>query len=220
MARRSAWLLFSLVLFAGGCGASAAEHAGAGSCAAELIWNGVTYQGTGTRTETIRTGRTLGHAKLPRCEEIESDSVRIRAIKGVDPALAVAAAGRGGIYVAPDVMNASASDLPPALLLLKEGRPCRGPEPVVVEGRWVGEADPRDGFSRIQLDADEGVGAARRYVGFTMDFKVDEQTAGLDSRREWRRLEYHDDRVRVVAACVEGDQPNETFLAQTITRLS
>jgi hypothetical protein len=67
----------------------------------------------------------------------------------------------------------------------------------------------------VQIIAEHG-SSSRRYIGFIIDLKVDKRTSGLESRGEWRRLHFYDDRVRVVAECVRGSAPNETFLATRI----
>ena len=216
------WIV-ALLVVAAGC--SNGERAGDGSCAATLVWRDVTYLGSGTRVDyapeairaaVLKTGQSLGKAEEPRCEDAPSRSVPVAALAGVSPRLAIVAPSREGIYLAPGALRAPAADLPPRLRILTAGKPCRG-GPISVRGRWIGEADPRAGFSWVQIIADEERDAAQRYAGFIMDFKVDERTSGLDSRGEWRRLHFYDDRVLIVASCVGGGAPNETFLATSIS---
>ncbi|MDQ3865842.1 MAG: hypothetical protein M3304_03300, partial [Actinomycetota bacterium] len=220
-----AWFAVTFVVVAAGCGTG--ERASEGSCTAVLVWRGVTYAGTGTRVdyasdairaEALGSSGLLGKAHERGCEDIRGQSVPVAALAGVSPRLAIVAPAREGIYLAPPATRTPANELPPRLRVLTAGKPCRDGR-IRVRGRWIGEADPHDGYAWVQIIAEEGRAAASRYEGFIMDFKVDDRTSGVDSRREWRRLHFFDDRVSVVANCVLGRAANETFLAARITSL-
>jgi hypothetical protein len=210
-----------LVLLVGACGGASTDdrsQAGSGSCAAILEWKGTRYEGTGTRT-VVAKGPIIGTGTLVGCGEQPGQTVA--RIEGVDPADALAIPGTvGDIFLASRLMGVPESELPTELAILMAGHPCAATKPLVIEGRWIGEMDPHDGWSWIQLTANGGNAEAESYVGFVMDFKVNGRTTGLNEPKEWRRLRFHGDRVRVRAECVPGGSANETFLATNIALIN
>ncbi|MGV9502062.1 DUF6281 family protein [Streptomyces sp. NPDC003642] len=95
------------------------------SCAYVVEYDGRTY--LGREETTVPLGRSLGPATRPACDDTPGDgddgegpvATTAYAVRGVDPAVAVAVAEDGGTHRL--VVAESVEDLPPELRKLTEG---------------------------------------------------------------------------------------------------
>ncbi|MFE6200099.1 DUF6281 family protein [Streptomyces sp. NPDC057838] len=130
---KASWLTWSLPVVAAvaplsaGCSPSPPDGGArpAPSCAYVVEYDGRTYLG---REETdVPLGRSLGPATRPACDDTPGDGddgegpapTAAFAVRGVDPAVAVAVAEGTGAYRL--VVAESAGELPPALRKLTGG---------------------------------------------------------------------------------------------------
>jgi uncharacterized protein DUF6281 len=72
-----------------------------GSCAAAVRFRGVDYLGNKLHGVTLVAGSTLGTAEQPPCGDTAGAQIDVVALRGVDPAVAIARPGeRDVVYVA------------------------------------------------------------------------------------------------------------------------
>jgi len=81
-----------------GCGGEAEDGSGPGpegECLARLVWDDVTYYSAGRLDDQLALGKQLGQGHIPRCSGAPGPALNVVRIRGVDPAVAVAAEGEG-----------------------------------------------------------------------------------------------------------------------------
>src|SRR5919106_4329173 len=85
--RSAGALMLWMALMLTGCAGSASS----GSCAATLDFDGRTYSGYGDVKTLPPKSQTLGRGTIPRCDDadVPPETVRVRALAGSDPAVAV-----------------------------------------------------------------------------------------------------------------------------------
>lgn len=200
-------LLAALLAAVAVAGCASGEARTDADCAALLDWNGVRYQGAGTRGPA-ELGERLGEGSLPGCDDgggpVEDEAVEVFAVAGVAPEIAVAVPGHDAVYLAPDYAGPGA-EYPEALEPVLLGPPCSEPEPFVLTGELVG-GDRR----RLTLTV-EGSGT---YGGLDLTFLVTPDavvpSVSLDRYAAF-------DRFRVLVRCRKADLPNRTYLAEEVS---
>jgi hypothetical protein len=89
-------IVIGVVLFAtAGCGGEMADRGEPvePDCQAQLLWDGVSHQSSGDLRQPLVLGERLGKGRLPGCGDDPGVEVNVAAIRGVDPAVAVAVEG-------------------------------------------------------------------------------------------------------------------------------
>lgn len=134
-------MLWVAVLLAGCAGA---VSSGSGSCAATLDFDGRTYSGYGDVKTLPPKSQTLGRGTIPRCDDDDSSqTVRVRALAGFDPAVAVVV-GEEDIYIADDL-----EQFPERINAYFDQVECSTSGPFRVEGQWMAISPrPRPSESR------------------------------------------------------------------------
>jgi hypothetical protein len=216
---RAVWssVLLAVATAVAGCGGNgdgeSTPTAEARDCPAELVWEDNDYRGSDVRLPAGR-GEELGEATVPACGARQERRVQVARIPGIDPSVAVSSAEDAfTVWVAED---ARAQDYPEPLDRILYGLSCEEKGPFTLTGRLVAVSD-RDEPLYVQLDVDGGVGA---YEGAVIDLAVRDTTEGMNSRAGLSERRPGKARLRARVRCVDADQPNRTFLAESIEATS
>jgi len=205
---RVALLLVVVAGLLAGC-ADGSEEA---DCAALLDWNGVRYQGWGTRLPP-ELGEAIGEGTVSACDDGDGETgettVTVFAVRGVDPEAAVGLEDDEGVYLAPAYSDLAAVDYPPALERIILGPPCSVPGSFVVEGDFY---PYQDRIFALQVDATDAAGSA--YRGLLLNIIVG---SGADVPGVPLSRYSSFDRVRARIRCREAERPNLTYVADEVS---
>jgi len=96
--------LLTLVLFAAGCSNAESQAPPLeGDCEAKLIWEESTYDGSHPR-EPLTPARRLPEGVLPECAPDPERTVEVKAVHGIDPAVALLTPGPAEVYPGSDMV--------------------------------------------------------------------------------------------------------------------
>ena len=195
-----------------GCAAGSGEGDSDASCDAALDWNGVRYQGSGTRLPP-ELGEAIGEGTVPGCDDGDGDSgestVTVFAVKGVDPAAAVGLEDDWAVYLAPAYSGSAVVEYPTALERIILGPPCSEPGSFVVEGDF----EPyQDRIFALQVGTTDAAGSP--YRGLLLNIVV---ASGADVPSVTLSRYSSGDRVRTRIHCREAERPNWTYVADEVS---